>query len=63
MKKYILALIVFTVSNYGMSILSYRCRGEVIIGGEFLIPSILFTIWIVSQETKSKQDSYRKSRV
>jgi len=54
MKKYVLALIIFTVSSYVISILSYHCRGEVAIGGEFLIPSILFTIWIVHQETKNR---------
>lgn len=63
MKKYITAFIIFFISNYGMSILSYHYRGEVAIGGEFLIPIILFAIWIARQETKSKQRSNSKSMV
>jgi len=54
MRKYILAIIVFIISTYIISVLSQYYRGEFIIGGEFLLPVMGFVLWIVYQDRKSK---------
>jgi len=65
MRKYLLAVIIPTISMYIVFLLSCHFRKEVVIGGEFLIPIFAFLLWLIKQQMKKekqRQRHYEKSR-